>query len=73
MFSLMNDFLFFSLQVTVSGLVKVAIFIANVDAENQCLIIHKCFARPHRSEVGSADYRCATFAKTVLAVVILCN
>ena len=38
----MNDFLFFSLQVTVSGLVKVAVFTTNVDEENQCLIIHKC-------------------------------
>jgi hypothetical protein len=30
------------LQVTVSGLAKVAIFTTNVDAENQCLINHKC-------------------------------
>ena len=27
---------------TVSGLAKVAIFTTNVDAENQCLIKHKC-------------------------------
>ncbi len=30
------------LLVTVSGLAKVAIFTTNVDAENQCLINHKC-------------------------------
>jgi hypothetical protein len=30
------------LQVTVSGLAKVAIFTTNVDAENQTLINHKC-------------------------------
>ena len=30
------------LQVTFSGLAKVAIFTTNVDAENQCLINHKC-------------------------------
>ena len=30
------------LLVTVSGLAKVAIFTPNVDAENQCLINHKC-------------------------------
>ena len=28
-------------SLTVSGLAKVAIFITNVDAENQCLINHK--------------------------------
>ena len=31
-----------SLQVTFSGLAKVAIFTTNVDAENQILINHKC-------------------------------
>jgi hypothetical protein len=31
-----------SLQVTVSGLAKVAIFTTNVVAKNQCLINHKC-------------------------------
>jgi len=30
------------LQVTVSGLAKVAIFTTKVDAENQTLINHKC-------------------------------
>jgi hypothetical protein len=30
------------LQLTVSGLAKVAIFNTNVDAENQTLINHKC-------------------------------
>jgi hypothetical protein len=30
------------LQVTVSGLAKVAIFTTNVDAKNQCLINYKC-------------------------------
>jgi hypothetical protein len=31
-----------ALQVTFSGLAKVAIFTTNVDAENQTLINHKC-------------------------------
>src|SRR5690606_38785441 len=31
-----------SLPLTVCGLAKVAIFTTNVDAENQCLINHKC-------------------------------
>jgi hypothetical protein len=30
------------MQLTVSGLVKLAIFTTNVDAENQTLINHKC-------------------------------
>ena len=30
------------LQLTFCGLAKVAIFTTNVDAENQCLINHKC-------------------------------
>jgi len=33
---------FFYGLVTVGGLAKVAIFTVNVDAENQCLINHKC-------------------------------
>ena len=32
----------FTLVITFSGLVEVAIFTTNVDAENQCLINHKC-------------------------------
>jgi hypothetical protein len=31
-----------ALPITFSGLAKVAIFTTNVDAENQCLINHKC-------------------------------
>jgi hypothetical protein len=31
-----------ALPLTLSGLAKVAIFTTNVDAENQCLINHKC-------------------------------
>jgi hypothetical protein len=35
-------FLFFELNITFSGLAKVAIFTTNVDAKNQILINHKC-------------------------------
>jgi hypothetical protein len=35
-------FVVLGLQLTVSGLAKVAIFSTNVDAENQTLINHKC-------------------------------
>ena len=51
-------------MLTVSGLAKVAIFITNVDKENQTLINH-----PARA--GSAEYRTATFAKPVLSAAFL--
>ena len=82
MFGYKEGTLTIAIGVTVSGLVKVAIFTTNIDAESQCLINHKCvcgamnrhFCQTRVSSSGSISrpFHCQT-ARVVFVVKFFCQ
>ena len=63
------------LRITFSGLEKVAIFTTNVDAENQCLMNHKCVCGALNRHFCQTVVRrsCFSVHKVMLSNVMLCH
>ena len=65
------------LNITFSGLAKVAIFTTNVDAENQTLINHKCvcgaLSRHFCQTRVIASGSCPPSLKTIVSIEFLCH
>ena len=67
------------LLITFSGLAKVAIFTTNVDAENQCLINHKCVCgalNRHFCQTRVIGWRsCLSWVTTIFmsSVCVICR
>lgn len=61
------------LQVTVCGLAKVAIFTTNVDAENKCLINHKCLCEARNRHFCQTAVSSSGYWSSVIYLLNICR